>query len=413
VTSAGLTPAPAVGAGGDVADARRWLARIQNPDGGFGASPGTESSVGITTWAVLGLEAAGRNPHDVGRGRRSALDYLRAHADEARSTTDLERAILAIEGAGLDAGRFAGRDLVAELGSRRRRSGSFRDQVNITAFGVLALRAAGKPRSALDRSGRWLREAQNPDGGWGFSPETASDADSTGAALQALAAAGAGSSPAARDGVRYLRRAQRAEGGWPLASGGPTNSQSTAWAIQGLLAAGADPGSRAFGYLAARQASDGHYRYSAASDQTPVWVTAQALLAATESPFPLDPVPRASRQPSVATAAEPRGGNGGAQKAASGSPSPSDPAAATRTRSEGGGEGEPRRERRSQPEARAARSRRPAHEALAAAGHPAPLAPSLAAEGEDGGLEPLLAAGFALMVLALAAGFLWYRRRLP
>jgi energy-coupling factor transport system substrate-specific component len=302
-------------AAGDVAQAERWLERVQNRDGGFGASPGSSSSVGITTWAVLGLEAAGSHPHIVRRDRRSALDYLRAHAGEIRSTTDLERAILAIEGAGLGARRFAGRDLVSELASRRRGDASFRGQVNITAFGILALRAGGRSASALGRSARWLRRAQNGDGGWGFAPGAASDADSTGAALQALAAGGAASGSAARDGVRYLHRGQRGDGGWPLASGGPTNSQSTAWAIQGLLAVGADPGSRAFDYLAARQAGDGHYRYSSASDQTPVWVTAQAMLAARKSPFPLEPVERAPDRDRL-TAGGGSGGSGSGRQAA-------------------------------------------------------------------------------------------------
>src|SRR5262249_60282615 len=42
------------------------------------------------------------------------------------------------------------------------------------------------------------------------------------------------------------------------------------------------------------QARDGHYRSSAATDQTPVWVTGQALLAVNSKPFPLAPVPRSA-----------------------------------------------------------------------------------------------------------------------
>ena len=47
-------------------------------------------------------------------------------------------------------------------------------------------------------------------------------------------------------------------------------------------------------YLAARQAEDGHYRYSASSDQTPVWVTAQALAAVAGEAMPLAVPPRAA-----------------------------------------------------------------------------------------------------------------------
>jgi hypothetical protein len=64
-----------------------------------------------------------------------------------------------------------------------------------------------------------------------------------------------------------------------------------------LLAAGVDPGSLHRGgapspvqFLGALFASDGHVRYSHGSDQTPVWVTAQALMALDGKPLPLAPV---------------------------------------------------------------------------------------------------------------------------
>ncbi len=209
--------------------------------------------------------------------------------------------------------------------SARRRSarGSFEGQVNLTAFGILALRAAGAAASTLGRSAAWLREAQNGDGGWGFQPRVGSDPDSTGAALQALAAAGGGGG-ATRRGVTYLRRTQRGNGGFALAAGGPTNSQSTAWAIQGLVAAGVDPAAvRAHGrtpldYLADQQAADGHYRYSSSSDQTPVWVTGQALLAVNRKAFPLAAVPRAPAGGRSAPQADP-GSRTGASSGGAGS----------------------------------------------------------------------------------------------
>ena len=105
---------------------------------------------------------------------------------------------------------------------------------------------------------------------------------------------------------------QRSGGGFALA-GGPVNAQSTAWAAQGLLAAGISPASVRSGgtplsYLASTQARDGHYRYSATSDQTPVWVTGQALMAVSGAAFPLDPVPRAVSNVAGATAGAGTGG---------------------------------------------------------------------------------------------------------
>ena len=272
-----------------------WLRGAQNGDGGFGFARGEASSPAMTGWAALGLEAAGVNPLDVDRGDATPITYLAGTAGEISTTGDIERTILLLRGAGLDPRRFQGHDLVRRLLARRGGDGSWAQQVNPTAFGILALSAAGSA-SGNARSAAWLRDNQNQDGGWGFAAKAASDPDSTGAALQALAASG--SRAGTSRGVNYLRGVQRSGGGFALA-GGPVNAQSTAWAVQGLAAAGLSPasvrsgGRSALDYLASAQARDGHYRYSSSTDQTPVWVTGQALLAVNGRPFPLAPVPRA------------------------------------------------------------------------------------------------------------------------
>jgi energy-coupling factor transport system substrate-specific component len=399
----GLPATDAQGRG--VASASRWLEHAQNRGGGFGATPGAESSPAITGWAVLGLEGAGHNPLDLRRGGSSPIDYLRSQADTLRSTGDLERTILALRGAGMSPRRLGGRNLVADLRRRRSPNGSFEGQVNLTAFGILALRAAGASVSALSRSARWLREARNRDGGWGFQPQAASDPDSTGAVLQGLASVGS-AGRITRKGVAYLRRAQHGNGGFALAAGGPTNSQSTAWAVQGLVAVGVDPvtvksrGVSPLDYLAKRQVADGHYRYSPSSDQTPVWVTSQALLAMNRKAFPLDAVPRVnssgarggqgSRRPVTGRGAGPSARTAGSQarggRARAGATDAGGPHAASRVAGElASGD---------------AVSSRPAADAT-----------------EDGKGDPTMAAylgaAFALLTAALVGGFLWYRRRLP
>jgi energy-coupling factor transport system substrate-specific component len=283
----------ASGAGGGSAAA--WLQGTQNPDGGFGREPGEESSPGITGWALLGLEAAGHHPAQMhSSDGRTPIAYLRQTVSEITTTGDIERTILVLAAAGVDPRDFQGRDLVQRLLARRGADGSWGRQVNPTAFGVLALAAVGHS-GGQSRSAAWLRSARNKDGGWGFVPGSTSDADSTGAALQALAAAG-GSRGAIRDGVSYLRATQAKGGGFTL-QGGPVNAQSTAWAVQGLIAAGVSPSSVRRGgrspldYLASVRAGDGHYRYSRTSDQTPVWVTGQALQAVSGRAFPLPRLP--------------------------------------------------------------------------------------------------------------------------
>ena len=402
---AGAAAPPAVAG---QAEARRYLERMQNRDGGLPSAPGGASSVAITGWAMLGMEADGRNPLDLRRGGESPVDYLRGTAAAIRSIGDLERTILALDAAGVSPRSFGGRDLVGELAGRRAANGSWQGQVNMTAFGILAQRATGTPRSGLRRSATWLRRAQNDDGGWGLQPGARSDADSTGGALQALAAAGNRGKPVSR-GAAYLRRSQRGDGGWPLAFGGTTNAQSTAWAIQGLVAAGANPavanGSRTpFDYLAARQAADGHYRYSATSDQTPVWVTGQALVATSRRAFPLPTVPRANQPGGVPLPAS-RGGDGAADDG---------------SRHGGRDKGGDGRERERSGGEAGSRGEAPQESEVAgiAAESEAPVAGTAAYEaavGEsDGGIPAgWIVAGFAALALALAGGFVLYRRHLP
>lgn len=262
-----------------------WLASVQNADGGWGASPDRDSSTETTAWVALGLAAAGRNPLDVARRGRTPVDFLRDNVDELDSAGDFARTILALEAAGAEPRDFGGRNLVATLRDKRAANGSWAGWPGSTAFAVMALRAAGAT-GGLDHSLSWLAGAQNPDDGWGDLPQPPSTADGTGAAMQAMP-----DTDAARRGVSYLRRHQRSSGGFVTGATGAVNSQSTAWAAQGLLAVGADAG-RALDYLAARQAGDGHYRYSASSDQTPVWVTGQVLAAVAGEPFPIAAPPR-------------------------------------------------------------------------------------------------------------------------
>jgi energy-coupling factor transport system substrate-specific component len=415
-TSAAGAPAKASGAG----TARAYLEQSQSADGGFAAAAGYRTNPAMTGWTMLGLEAAGRNPLDVRSGGNSPLDFLRARIGRLRSTGDLERTILALDAAGRNARRFAGVDLVRQLRSKRSSDGSFQGQVNLTAFGVLALEAIGAEGSELARSTGWLREAQNGDGGWGFNPGAPSDPDSTGAALQALAVGGGGG--ALGPGVSYLRDSQKPEGGWGLNETGVTNTQSTAWAVQGLVAAGAAPasvrenGHSPLDYLRARQASDGHYSYSAASDQTPIWVTAQALLAVKRKAFPLAAAPRAERgqgptaasdgnaAPSAAAAAPPAAGGGGALFGEGHGGAGQDAGGDRDSRQRGQGDRAP--VAAAEPSGGAVGS-----ETVSVLEESAP-APASDDEGSPG-TAAYVGAGFALLACALGGGFLWYRRRLP
>ena len=306
--AATLLAAPGVEAASPSGRAAAYLERAQNRDGGFAGAPRQSSNQLMTGWTALGLASAGRNPQDVRRaGGKSVTTYIRRRLGALKDVGELERTILVLRAAGLSARRFGGRDLVAELLRRRDADASWNRNVAHTAFGVMALRAAGD--GEIERSARWIDAAQNADGGFGYTPQAASDADNTGAALEALAAAGRGGE-GVRRAVAFLLERQNGDGGFPLARGQLSNAQSTAWAVQGLVAvrAGGAAVDRAVRYLTSLQRRDGSVRYSRGSGQTPVWVTAQALAAMRRKAFPLRPArrKRAKRRRSTRAAAATR-----------------------------------------------------------------------------------------------------------
>ena len=174
----------------------------------------------------------------------------------------------------------------------------------------------------------WLTGAQREDGGFGLVPSATSDSDMTGASLQALAAVGRGRSPAARRAVDWLRANQNDDGGFGQFRGRSSNAQSTSYAVQGLVAVDARGAvlSRALAYLRGLQRRDGSVAYSSTSRQTPVWVTAQALMALERTPLPVATVPRAKRRQAPAreqeTAQAPEAGGGGEPDAPAGETAP-------------------------------------------------------------------------------------------
>ena len=285
--------------------------------------PGQASSRLYSGWTALGLAAAGRNSRDVKRhGGRSLAAYEQRSQRSVSDIGEVERTVLVATAAGLSPRDFAGKDLIAVIQRRRRGDGSIAGYVSYTTFGVLALRSAhvspGKATVA------WLVGSANADGGFGVARASASDSDMTGAAVQALAVVGRRKAAVTQRAVAWLRANQNDDGGFGQFRGRSSNAQSTAYAVQGLVAAGAGGAtlSRALGYLRGLQRSDGSVRYSSTSSQTPVWVTAQALMALERKPLPIAAVARA----------KPRRSHHAAAKAA-----PAKPGAAKHHEAEGAG----------------------------------------------------------------------------
>jgi hypothetical protein len=231
------------------------------------AEPGGTVDALLTSWAVLGLRAAGADAP-------GSLAYLQAQAGTLSSSTDVALVALAEEALG-------DRDeaLLARLAARP--SGQIGETLNSTLWAVLAL---GRSSPATTR---FILAHQARSGGFAWAVGGQPDSNDTAAALETLRVARVHGAPVTR-AVRFLRTFQNPDGGFELTHGRGSDAQSTAWAIQGLVAAGVAPPRSAFAYLARLKRPDGSYRYSARYVTTPVWVTSQVLAALAKKPFPLE-----------------------------------------------------------------------------------------------------------------------------
>jgi hypothetical protein len=299
----------------------RFLQDAQNADGGFGLNARSESDQDVSAWVTFALAAAGINPQDQAQPDGiDAYGYLTAHAEQALRkelcapvicTTSLEREALVADTAGTSPRDFGGIDLVGELLGRKLPDGSFpfvpggRGEVNDTIFAILSLSPLEEPsaHTAVELAASWLLEAQNPDGSWPtLHPKTEGEVDMTGAAVEALNAAGLHDTDAQRKAFDYLHRAQTADGGFPEFPGrGESNVASTAWAVQGIGSAGENPetwvassGAEPLSYMASLQQPDGHIRYEASREENGLWMTAMVAPTFAAQSLPPPRVPRAT-----------------------------------------------------------------------------------------------------------------------
>jgi prenyltransferase beta subunit len=299
-----------------------FLQRDQNLDGGFGGEAGSPSDPDFSAWVALALAAASVNPHDQKRvGGTDVYTYLAAHAGELEVTTDFERALMVVNTAEYPPRPLGGVNLVEKvLEGRIASSGAFSHELggttpgmNDTIFAILALAPIKEARieAVVHEAAEWVIKEQNADHSWpswcpksvcthaGKEPQDSTDM--TGAALEALNAAGMHGTEAQVKALEYLHKAQLPDGGWPQAIGeAESNVGSTAWVCQGIWAAGGNPenwikgGHEPLGYMASLQKEDGHIRYMESHELNGVWMTSYATPAFSGQALPIPYVPPAA-----------------------------------------------------------------------------------------------------------------------
>ncbi|HVM04783.1 MAG TPA: prenyltransferase/squalene oxidase repeat-containing protein [Acidimicrobiales bacterium] len=291
----------------DAARAVAFLEANQQPDGGFETAgfPGFE-----TPDAVLAIaEAAQTGPSWSSAQARAAvaatvkdgrtpLDYLDDLAETTPSAGQAAKlVVLAVAPLGFDPAAFdpqgdGAANLVARMDSGANADGSFGPPgaLNATLYAVLASRLAGRAVPAATRA--FVLAAQQANGGWNFAGDPKGsdvDVDTTGLALQALAAAGVDPfDEPVRRAVAFLAANRLPTGGW--AAFGAEDPNATALAILGLTAAGRDVATcwpAAAASLAARQAPDGHVAGPNDSFGVNTFATSQAVQALTRRWLPV------------------------------------------------------------------------------------------------------------------------------
>ena len=236
--------------------ATKWLDGEQQPDGGFEVAgfPGFETPDAVlaiaenaqttkkwsTATALAAVAAVKKNGHSP----LAALDAFANSGIDAGQAAKL--VVLDAKPLGLSPTHFnpdgVGKpvDLKSVIVAGAQPNGSY-GTFNATLYAAIALRllTASVPAKTIAD----IRAAQEASGGWDFSGDPKStnvDIDTTGLAIQALAAANVALNDGAlRAGLKFLATQQRATGAWQ--SFGSDDPNSTSVAVLAITASGFDP----------------------------------------------------------------------------------------------------------------------------------------------------------------------------
>jgi prenyltransferase beta subunit len=218
------------------AKAVRFLQTVQNEDGGFSNGVTLESDLTATADAVIAAASAEEDPQTVFSADPVAYLEARVEAGDVTAAGQIAKVITAAVAAGLDPADFGETDLTKALLALQADDGVIGMGAFDHCLSMIALENAGV--ELIDGTVAAAVAAQNEDGGWGFMAGEASDTNTSGLCLQALAWTDATDSIDA--GLAYLKAIQNEDGGWPYQSpsdyGTDSDTNSTALVVQALIA---------------------------------------------------------------------------------------------------------------------------------------------------------------------------------
>lgn len=183
-----------------------------------------------------------------------------------------------------------------------------------TLFGVLALANAKTeekvqrvPQALLEKSVPVIEANEHTDGGWSYEQaegnetvrKSASEPDTTGAAIAALCAAGAtpAGNEAVKKGIAYLK-SNLANTTGAFTSEFGSNTDSNAWAVSGLQACGIEPqeagftttaGKTPIDFLISQQLGSGAFKYLTTGESANEYASQDAVRALAGAGFTASP----------------------------------------------------------------------------------------------------------------------------
>ncbi|QDV90339.1 Prenyltransferase and squalene oxidase repeat protein [Phycisphaerae bacterium RAS2] len=213
----------------------KWLAEQQKPDGSFGSGSQYGRHVGITSLACLAFMSEGSMPE---RGRYSknvdlGLEFVLKACSDQSGLIAAETSYGPMYGHGFATLFLAEAYGMSHRGDLREKlqkavalivrtqndQGGWRyhpvkadADISVTICQVMALRAARNagitvPKEVIDKSIKYVRESQNPDGGFRYMLDSAGSMFARSAAgVAALYYAGMYDDPVIRKGLGYLKK---------------------------------------------------------------------------------------------------------------------------------------------------------------------------------------------------------------
>lgn len=232
-------------------------------------------STALDDWSVMALASS---------GALDGVDLSFLSQDPGRRATDMEKRILARAAAGLDDNGLADK-LTAQFDGTE--FGAGQKLLNDDIFGLLSLAARSKAPRVRNKLTGFIKQNQNPDGGFGFAHSpAASDSNDTAMAIMALLAAGEDkNSEIINKAFAFINTTKTATGYSFSTDFGP-DTASTAWVVSALTAARRSVPEEARGYLISQQLSDGSFAWQDRAGASPL-MTAYAVIALNRDFYPV------------------------------------------------------------------------------------------------------------------------------